>query len=180
MLTTKKLAAMAFATALLPMAGCQQQAPLNHGEEFTPEEQVSQVTKLEDVQAARGARSDATLYAIHFDGDHLSTLGMAKLDLMLKDDSALPIKVWLAVPDDGNLEGRREAINAYLKDRGVAADQVVLERGANPDTDHPAAKGLTDLANMDSSSSSGSSSSSTSTPGSSPGGAAPGATPGTP
>jgi predicted small lipoprotein YifL len=178
MYESKTIKAVLFSAVVATIAGCQQGAPINHADEFAPDDQVTQVTKLADVQAARGARAEATLFAIHFDGDHLSTLGMAKLDVMLKDDASAPLKLWLAIPDDENLAAREEAINAYLKDHGVATEKVVFGRGPNPDMDHPAAKGLTDLANMDTASSSSSSSSSSSTPGSSS--AAPSATGGTP
>jgi hypothetical protein len=155
---SKTIKAVLFSAAILPFAGCQQAAPINHADDFAPDNQVTQVEKLADAQAARGARADATLYAIHFDGEHLNSLGRAKLDLMLKDDSSLPLKLWLAVPDDAKLASRQQAINAYLNDRGIAGDQVVFGRGPNPDADHSAGKGLTDLANMDASGAPGSSS----------------------
>jgi uncharacterized membrane protein YgcG len=137
--------------AAIAMGGCgqQQQPVVNHGEEFPADSQVSSVTKIAEAQADRGARSDATLYAIHFDGRYLNTLGMAKLDRMLRDQADPPVEVWLAVPADEQLNARQMSVAAYLKDRGLPTDEVKFGKGANPATDSPAAQGLKDLPKAD-------------------------------
>jgi hypothetical protein len=138
----KSIIGMAFVIAV---AGCQQAPPNQHGEEFAPDSQVSQVTKIMDAQANRGARADGTLYVHHFDGRFLNSLGMAKLDSMIKDQADPPIAIWLDIPDDGHYESRRMSVAAYLKDKGVPSDEVVFGKGANPEVTHPAAQGLKDL-----------------------------------
>src|SRR5215208_3484973 len=58
-----------------------------HGEVFPPDEQIRPIDRAVDVQAAKAARADATLYTYHFDrGAALNSLGRAKLDLMLRGD----------------------------------------------------------------------------------------------
>jgi hypothetical protein len=136
-------------TFTLAAAGCQEAPPISHGEEFAPVGQVSQVTKIMDAQANRGARSDATLYPFHFDGRYLNALGMAKLDRMLKDQADPPVSVWLNLPPDEQYEARRLSVAAYLKDKGLPPDEVVFGAGGNPDTNHPAAQGLIDLPKTD-------------------------------
>jgi uncharacterized membrane protein YgcG len=137
---------------LIVLAGCRQQAPVNHSEDFTSDDQPKAIDRLLDAQAARGAASDATLYDVHFDGAQLNSLGTAKLDLMVKDGGALPLAVWMAVSEDDKMQMRRLAVAAYLKDKGVALDQVRFAIGPNPATGSPAAQGLKDLDKLDSSS----------------------------
>jgi hypothetical protein len=160
-----RLQTLILAAAVL--AGCQQTPPPNHGEVFAPEDQPTDTSRLLAAQVDRGARADATLYACHFDGQYLNSLGMTKLDQMLRADNDAPVEVWLAVPDDDKFSSRRMSVAAYLKEQGLSADQVLFSRGANPASDHPAAESLKDLTKMDSdaqgSSGGGSSSSSSST-----------------
>jgi hypothetical protein len=139
-----------FGAAILYGAGCQPQTT-SHGEEFPPDEKVSAVTRQNDTQAGRAARQDGTLNSCHFDGAELNSLGMARLDLMLKDDSGTPLTIWMAVPDDENAAGRRFAVATFLKDRGLSADQIKFASGANPGMDHPAGQGIKDLIDMDNS-----------------------------
>jgi len=162
-------------TITLAAAGCSQ-TPIQHGEEFAADGQVSQVTKIADAQANRGARVDATLYPFHFDGKYLNALGMAKLDRMLKDQADPPVEVWMNLPEDEKYESRRMSVAAYLKDKGLPSDEVVFGKGGNPATDHPAAQGLKDLPKADQDSSGSGTSSSPTIGTSAVGGAA--ATPG--
>jgi hypothetical protein len=148
MFNARQLKSILFAAALLLAAGCQQ-AEIVHSEEFAPDDQPKMIDRIMQTQYARGARSDATLYAVHFDGSNLNPLGMAKLDLMLRDDSAFPLAVWMSVPDDEKAQSRRMSVATYLKDHGVPPEQVTFGQGANPQTLHPAAEGLKDLDKMD-------------------------------
>ena len=52
------------------------------GEVFRPEGEVRSARQFPDVQAAAGARADATLRTAHFDRGDLNSLGQEKLDLM--------------------------------------------------------------------------------------------------
>jgi len=149
------LRTVSMAAVLMLAAACQSKQPENHGEVFAPDDQPTAMDHLLDAQAARGARADATLYAVHFDGPNLNPLGMYKLDLMLKDDSALPLSVWMDVPDDDSAQSRRMSVATYLKDRGIAPERVTFGHGPNPDVAHSAAQGLADLPKTDTDSGSG-------------------------
>jgi hypothetical protein len=143
------------------LAGCQQQTAINHADDFAPDDQPKAINRQTDAQAERGAGADATLYACHFDGANLNSLGKAKLDLILKDSGGENLTLWMALPDDASAQMRRLSVAGYLKDHGVAPEQVTFGSGANPDTDHPAAQSLKDLAKTDSDANDASSASST-------------------
>src|SRR5687768_13454112 len=88
-MTTKTtiLVTTAAAAAMLALgagAGCNNKHDAAQNAIFKPdgEERVSAFT---DVQAANGARNDAMLYAHHFDGGQLNSLGRAKVLLILDD-----------------------------------------------------------------------------------------------
>ncbi|HEX8912020.1 MAG TPA: hypothetical protein VF796_06640 [Humisphaera sp.] len=118
------------------------------GEVFRPDDEPRTVTRLFDAQSAAGARADATLRAAHFDGGNpsvLNSLGEEKLDLMLGDDDALPLVVYVDVPKDDASAARQRAVEVYLRDRGLAADQVKVVAGANPRTSTPTAPKLKDM-----------------------------------
>jgi uncharacterized membrane protein YgcG len=155
-------AAAAVAIALATATGCQQQEKKVAGDDFPPEG-PNAVTHLLDTQAASGARSDATLYACHFDGANLNSLGMAKLDLMLKDDDAAnPMTVYLASTgaSSDTADARRGAITRYLKDRGLTGDEIKFVDGTNPgiDASGRATDNLKNLSKSDTGASSGGSS----------------------
>jgi hypothetical protein len=134
---------IAFGAAVtLTAAGCQHRDRVA-GEDFRPDSELRAVQHFEQAQAAAGARADGTLRGYHFDCTDLNSLGQEKLGLMLKDDdSCSPIVVYLDVPADDSMDARQEAIAAYLKDHGVAANQFRVEKGANPNSFSPAALGL--------------------------------------
>lgn len=93
-----------------------------------------------DVQAAAGARADATLYALHFDGPRLNSLGENKLSLMLRDDDAAdPLTVYLKVDEKSKSAPRqREAVTTFLKDKGLKDAQIEVVYGDNPASRTPA------------------------------------------
>jgi hypothetical protein len=145
----KSLTILTAAAALFALAGCQaeQYDPSLHG--FFPED-VGDVRKPDawaEAQAASGARSDAMLCKSHFDGPRLNSLGEAKLSLMLKDDDACePMTVYLNVPDKDDLaNARKSAVVTYLKDTGLADNQISIVYGDNPATHNPTAKFLPNL-----------------------------------
>ena len=148
-LNTLALGWMLLAAAGL-LAGCQQQGTaVNHGENFAPDNQPTAWQRLERAQSAAGAAEDATLYPYHFSGNNVNSLGRQKLDLMLAG-AGTPLSIWIDIPDDANAADRRASVLAFLKDRGVAAEQVVIATGANPATDHPADHSIKDLSKTDS------------------------------
>ena len=110
---------------------------------FFPDPAASSVRKYERSQTAKGARSDGMLYAHHFDGDRLNSLGRQKLTLMLADDSGeTTMKVYLVDLGDGAmLDARKNAVSAYLKDGLRPDEKLEFVNGMNPNT-HPAAETL--------------------------------------
>jgi len=118
------------------------------GDVFRPDDEARPVQRLFDVHAAAGARADASLRAAHFDGGNpsvLNSLGEEKLDLMLADDDALPLVVYVDVAKDDATPDRQRAVEVYLRDRGLAADQVKVVAGANPRTSTPTAPKIKDM-----------------------------------
>lgn len=140
-----KLNAIISAAVLLLAAGCENDNKV-HSEEFMPADQARDTVRLFDAEAARGAAEDGTLYACHFDGPALNSLGMAKLDAMLAAGGPVPLKVWMAVPEDEQAQSRRLSVGTFLKDRGLVAEQIQFGRGSNPAADHSAADGVKNLA----------------------------------
>jgi hypothetical protein len=123
-----------------------------------------QSTKIENAQAAAGARSDATLSCAHFDGGALNSLGQAKLDLItsnLPDEG--PVAIYIDLPTDSpSAQARKDAVTAYLIDSHLTADQFKLVDGPNNSTWTPAASALTNMSKTETAAGGGSSSSSSS------------------
>jgi uncharacterized membrane protein YgcG len=143
---SKKLvsfAGLSLATALV--VGCQ--TDKSSMTDFFPADEARSTQNFMTTQAAAGARADATLQPMHFDGDHLNSLGEAKLDLMLKDDETDPrMVVYMNLPtDDANLKGCRDAVVTYFEDRGVSKDNIEFKSGANPGQTSLAAEHLSRL-----------------------------------
>jgi hypothetical protein len=129
------------AAALLATAsGCSTEktdaAQVVHGEEFVPYDAERPVYQFSTMQAANSARADATLRAYHFDGTALNSLGEERLDLILRNgDTPTPLTVYLDLPaDDSRTQRRHNVVTAFLTDRGLSADQIVLKSGPNPDS----------------------------------------------
>src|SRR4051812_36771110 len=100
-------------------------------DEFFPADEGRAVNNLWSAQAAAGARADATLQPMHFDGAKLNSLGEAKLDLMLKDDdSAESILVYMNLdPKDHDLSTRLESVSSYLEEHGIEKEHIQLKMG---------------------------------------------------
>jgi hypothetical protein len=134
--------AMAVAAAVVVAAssgGCKE---AHVHEAFFPNLHESRMNQALAAQTARGARVDATLYPIHFDGAALNSLGQAKLDLMLEDGAGTgPITVYLGVPELG-IDQRRTAVERYLTAAGLQPEQVALVVGANPFVTHLASDSI--------------------------------------
>lgn len=130
-------------------AGCQSDPTGGHGDEFflgeTGGRSVNQFTQA---QAASGARKDATLRAVHFDGDRLNSLGREKLDLMLATDNAAsaqpasPVVIWIDADEEVAVRRGRD-VAAYLSDhKGLKPSQFQFKTGENPDNFGPVAPNL--------------------------------------
>lgn len=120
----------------------QQRQPMS--EFFPAQGEMRDLQRIQRVQAASGARNDATLQPFHFDKAELNSLGRDKLALMLDDDDANnPITIYLNLPADDEFKApRQDAIIAYLKDQGLEEKQVSFKPGPNERTNHPAAEAL--------------------------------------
>ena len=165
MITTRKATARCALAAALSLAaattGCQTSrngAGENvRGERFPADDQTRPVDRFIDVQSAAAARTDATLNAYHFDGQGgLNSLGRRKLDLMLRDDAALPLVVYLDLSRaevsaraagvlPPSADAHRDSVRVYLADRGVSDEQLELRSGPNLGYNHPARDGLRGL-----------------------------------
>lgn len=121
---------------------CETTGPKNvDGTAFYSQDEKTATQKIYEAQQASGARADAMLHKIHFDGDQLNSLGEAKIDAMLADDDrsdAVTIYVDLATNDATHV-AKRDAVLAYAKSRGLSDTQLKVEIGANPATLRPAA-----------------------------------------
>src|SRR5205814_4814527 len=119
-------------------SGCEQDRQQRQamGEFFPASGEIRDVQRIERVQAASGARADATLAPAHFDKGELNSLGRQKLSLMIDDDDANnPLIVYLDVPADDEFKAaRQDSVIAYLKDQGLVEKQVSLRAGPNPGT----------------------------------------------
>jgi hypothetical protein len=158
------------ATALLLLGGCQDakdnMAKQRESDQFSPDDDSRAYRKFAAAQEGVGARSDGMLYAYHFDGDHLNSLGAQKLSLMLKDnDRAFPVVVYMNVSDDDHLKAREDAVTLYMTDSGLQNDQVKFALGLNPHATSSAAQNLGRYNKTEDSSISGSNPTSPAAPG---------------
>lgn len=137
-----RLAIAAALLASLPaVTGCRKSEPEPsrdltgiRGEQFAPPSVPRHVLRIADVSAASGARADATLHSLHFDAGNpggLSSLGEQKLNLMLSDDDALPIAIYLNVSQDELYLVREQSVKVYLRDRGLSEQQMKIVAGPN-------------------------------------------------
>ncbi len=144
------LSGLVFTGALTVLAGCQTD---NSGmDSFFPKDEARSTQQFMTAQAASGARADATLQPCHFDGDKLNSLGMAKLDLMLKDDDSVdPMTVYINLGEkDATLAARKDSITQYLVDHGLVKDQIALKTGENPDSKSLSAEHLSRMSRTES------------------------------
>jgi hypothetical protein len=156
------------ALAALPAAvGCHGKADdaepkyATEGEKFSPDDEPRHLHRVLDTAAAAGARNDATLRGCHFDAGNpaaLNSLGEEKLDLMLADDDALPLVVYVDVLADDLADARTKAVATFLKDRGLQDGQTKVVVGRNDRTYSPAAPRQKAALAVDSTPSAGSSS----------------------
>lgn len=128
---------------------------------FASCDEVRDTQRIAHVQAAAGARQDATLLPYHFDKGELNSLGRQKLSLMLDDDASNnPIIIYINVPASDEFKAaRQDAVVAYLKDQGLEESQISFRPGPNPDAHMPASEGLSRLSKTETGGAGGSSSS---------------------
>jgi hypothetical protein len=142
-LTDLTLWAALAAAAAVSSGGCKD---AHVHEAFFPDLNDSQTKLAMGVQTARGARIDATLYGIHFDGVELNSLGQAKLDLMLEGGGggADPITVYISAAV-AEADQHRAAVERYLTHVGLEQGRFQTVAGPNPRSTHPASESLSRL-----------------------------------
>src|ERR1700709_1668862 len=96
---TTRITIQIAAAALLLLGGCREARTKMETEKandaFAPEDDNRAYRRAAIAQEAAGARRDGMLYAYHFDGERLNSLGRHKLSLMLRsNDAAFPIVVY--------------------------------------------------------------------------------------
>ena len=133
--------------ALLAIAGCHSmKSKIDRDREsdaFAPEDDNRAYKRIMIAQEAAGARADGMVYAYHFDGERLNSLGQQKLSLMIRDnDQAFPITVYMNVPNDDHMKARQDAVATYLADAGLHDNQMKFEVGPNPNNTSSAAQNL--------------------------------------
>jgi hypothetical protein len=147
----KKNPLMLTTLALALLAGCHEMEKSARRDDFPTEGPDRSYRRFADAHEAAGARHDGMLYAYHFDGDHLNSLGEHKLSSMLQtNDHALPLVVYLNTSEDGHLVARKEAVTTYLADAGLKDQQVHLEYGPNPNATSSAAANMSRLSKTES------------------------------
>jgi hypothetical protein len=142
---------------------------------FAAEDDTRSYRRFAIAQAGVGARHDAMLYAYHFDGERLNSLGERKLSLMLADnDHAWPLVLYMnfAPAGEAQLKARQEAVTQYLTDVGLQEGQVRFELGPNPNATSSGAQNLARLNKTESESPVASNPTNADTPGYGTGGSA--------
>jgi hypothetical protein len=110
---------------------------------FQRESEVHDMDRFAAAQSAAGARQDGMLYAHHFSGTELNSLGRSKLHMMTTDKPAAePLAVYLNTNNDPLAQDRQTTIAKYLQEHGLAAADVQIKTGANPNASYSASSGL--------------------------------------
>ena len=141
-LTIQTLVRSSVVMSLLGLAaGCANSHPQpSQSSHFFPEQ--VKVQNIMELQVAAGAREDATLQALHFDGTRLNSLGSEKLARMVPENQQDNLVVYLNVPGDASLAARRDAVTNYLGMCGLEASRLKIEVGSNPNLTTPSAYGM--------------------------------------
>jgi len=128
------------ALAAITLSGCTKE--VSH-KLFEQETEIHHMDRMNSAQAAAGARQDGMLYAQHFAGPELNSLGRSKLHLMTQDKPATdPLVVYVNTSDDPQSQARQTAVAKYLAEHGLASAEVQIKTGMNPNAAFPAASAL--------------------------------------
>jgi hypothetical protein len=139
-----------FALAGATITGCAK-TEVSH-QHFQRESEVHDMDRFAAAQSAAGARQDGMLYAHHFSGTELNSLGREKLHLMASDKPTTePLAVYLNTHNDPLSHERESAISKFLlADHGLAAADVQIKTGANPNAGFPSGASLSRLSKTES------------------------------
>src|SRR4051794_9764012 len=126
-----------------------------------PVDSTRKVNQFITAQTSKGAREDATLHAVHFNGTTLNSLGKEKLALMIPDEPDGDVVVYLNLPASAaSTAARHDDVAAYLKGLGVDEKHVKIQDGMNTDLGSPSASGLANLSKTETDNAGGNSSNS--------------------
>jgi hypothetical protein len=137
-----------FAATIAILAGCRggEDGPkLSANDQFRPDDEPRAVHNIFSAQAAAASREDGQLFAHHFTGGALNSLGKQKLAAMAGGREVPKIEIYLNVPKDGDYAARQSAVLAYMDERSVTRDAFVVIDGPNTKLGSPAAGGLNGL-----------------------------------
>src|SRR4051812_50209213 len=129
---TSKLMILALAAA--GFAGCSRSQPHETSYElFGSDKEVKDMDRFAAAQSAAGARQDGMLYAHHFSGAELNSLGRSKLHLMAEDKPVTePLAVYVNTTNDPLAHERETAGGKNLKEHGLSASEGQIKMGGNP------------------------------------------------
>ncbi len=113
---------------------------------FQPEDELRSVDMVANAQAAAGARADAMLYPMHFDGAALNSLGKQKLEMMIAAGNKATLVVYLDLPKgDAMASDRTKAVGDFLGGKGMQASAFKVEMGPNPASHNMSQPGIARL-----------------------------------
>jgi hypothetical protein len=126
--------------AAMCLTGCFKEVSQKH---FARESEIHDLDRITSAQASAGASHDGMLYAHHFSGSELNSLGRSKLHLMSQSKPATdPLVVYLNTRDDPASQARQGAIARYFAEHGLPAADVQVKAGPNPNAAFLASSGL--------------------------------------
>jgi hypothetical protein len=135
-----KIVALTTIIAGATLAGCHQEVSEKL---FERESEIHDMDRFAAAQSSAGARQDGMLYAHHFSGAELNSLGRSKLHLMTLDKPATePLAVYLNTTNDPLAHERETTISKYLQEHGLTATDMQIKMGATPRATSPSASGL--------------------------------------
>ena len=152
MQTTFKYQFIIIAAAVACLAGCrhQQKPKYSVNDYFRPDDEPRAMNNMFNAQVAQAAREDGMLYAHHFTGGKLNSLGEQKLLAMTGGTERGKIEVYLVMPKDADFSDRQNDVIAFLQSRGLKDDAFAVSEGFNPKSSAPAAQGLAGLSKQQS------------------------------
>jgi hypothetical protein len=145
------LGALLVATLLM---GCHSSEKTANEEFFTPTSDKAELDAFYDRQVAAETYADPSLYAVHFTGDNLNSLGKAKLDSLLASCER-PALVEIYLTGSPDTPEHHQAITKYLASHGCKADQFAFVTDPNPNSYTLARRSIADLDKMSDASSAG-------------------------
>lgn len=156
-MNTRILMSLSFVAAVVIGCESENKPKLSVNDHFEADTAPRSVQGLFAQQQANGARQDGTLYAHHFTGNELNSLGRQKLELMTSGAERGPVAIYLDLAKDNTYGARESAVVAFVSSKGLASDAYSITPGANPNLGTPAVQGLNGLSKQQDAGASGAS-----------------------